>query len=158
MRKVLLGIIGALVISTPAIAVEPDWERDGFTVYQMIRDDSADEKLAETRSQVAACIAFLRGRLSKLEDRVAALENTSAINPADTLRIQTLEKKVHSLTEIVKMIRERKADKPVKKGATPAAIPLVDSNTDKTGYWQTFTTNPPTTEWVQFKPIAGSVR
>lgn len=131
MKKILLSIIGALVVCSPALAIDDESLNDGWTVYQIVRDDSADEKLTETRSQVAACVMFLRGRIAKLEDRIAALENTSAINPGETRRIQELERKVSGMQRQITILHAKKVDAPKKKAV--GGIQLTDEIVDVTG-------------------------
>ena len=171
MRRILLGIIGAsvLMVATPALAIDnKKVEDETFHVYQIVRENPDDsitltpskqyEMLVETRDQVAACVTFLRGRLQRLESRVAALENTSSINPSDTVRIQELERIVHGLQKQVTILHGKKVDKPVKKGSKPIAIPIVTGDGENVGRTLQFETTE-VKPWVRnWMPIAGSDR
>lgn len=120
LKKLTLAILAAAFVVSPVVAQNPDGSitLTPSKLYELIQ---------ETRGQAANVASMLKDRIKKsdqlhadhftaqhvlinnLDKRVYALEHTSPINPSDTLRIQTLEKKVHSLTEIVKMMRERRS-------------------------------------------------
>jgi hypothetical protein len=145
MTKRMLFALSVLLIGfpvcVPAFAIDDD---NVFHVYEIVRGENPDgsvtltpskqyEMLTETREQVANCVNFLRNRIKKLEDRVFALENTSAINPSDTRRIQELERIVHGLQKQVTILHGKKADKPAKKASKQQAIPIVVGDGENVG-------------------------
>lgn len=163
-RKSLLMTILAFAIASPAFAIpNKDIERDTrqpliFTVMD-VQDDEDNSFLDVSPVTLYKMLIEEKKKVHSLAQSVMMMrERIMKEQREDADRLTELERIVSGLQKQVTILHGKKVDKPAKKSAQPKTIPLVDSNTDRTGYWQTFTTNPPTTEWVQFKPIAGSDR
>lgn len=131
-RKLTLAILAAAFVVSPALAqsevksVQETREQTAHIAWGLrnknqeltarVAELERREKLHATAiGNLAVKLNITDGHVRKvdyqtigeIQKRIMRLENTSPINPSDTLRIQTLEKKVHSLTQTVKMLRER---------------------------------------------------
>ena len=135
-RCITSVILLSFVLCIPALAVdEKRVLSEAHNGLVFVVDSSDDSVLDVSNQSLYKMLVEEKVRVRVLENKVYALENTSPINPSDTRRIQELERIVRGLQKQVTILHGKKADKV--KAQEQQGVPLVDSNTETTGWTKT---------------------